>query len=173
MPRKDTPPSPPDASEPHQDVPPEFSFPLDIAALSPAGRTYALKASEAQCAGIARRLDLQQVSALTANVEVKVAAGGFISVTGHVDARVVQTCVVTLAPVTAELSESIGARYITEERAEKERTRLEKAKARGEEEVVEVEADDPPEVAKGGRIDLGEVAVVHMALALDPYPRAP
>jgi uncharacterized metal-binding protein YceD (DUF177 family) len=39
--------------------------------------------------------------------------------------------------------------------------------------VLAVHAEDPPEVAVGGRIDLGEIAVVHLALALDPYPRAP
>ena len=33
--------------------------------------------------------------------------------------------------------------------------------------------EEPPEEALDGQIDLGELAVVHLALGLDPYPRAP
>ncbi len=163
-----------DPSHAHQDIPPEFSFPIDIAAVSPAGKTYVIKASAGQREKVAHRLGLQTVNALSAKLEVKVAAGGFIKVTGEVDAEVVQTCVVSLAPVPAKISDTINARFITEERAAKEQAKLAKAKARGEEEeVVEVDFDDSEEVAKDDRIDLGEVAVVHVALALDPYPRAP
>lgn len=162
-------------SEPHQDIAPEFSFPINITSISPVGRTYTLKASAAERARVATRLDLQEIKALTATLDVKTAAGGFIKVTGQVDAEVVQTCVVSLAPVPATISDVISARFITEERAAKEKAKRAKAKARGEEEeeVVEVGKEDHPEVAKAGRIDLGEVAVVHLALALDPYPRAP
>ncbi len=160
--------------DPHQDIAPEFSFPLDVTSLAPSGKSYSIKASAAERARVAKRLDLQDIKTLTATVDVKPAAGGFIKVTGQVDAAVVQTCVVTLVPVPATVSDAISARFITEERAAKEKVKRAKAKARGdEEEIVEVDLDDPPEVAKGGRIDLGEVAVAHLALALNPYPRAP
>ena len=164
-----------ESSEPHQDIVPEFSFPIDIAGVSSAGKTYAIKASPEEREKVAKRLDLQAVNALTANLEVKAVAGGFIKVTGHVDADVVQTCVVSLGPVPAKISDVVSARFTTEEWVAKESAKRAKAKARGEEEeeIIEVDLDDPPEVARGGRIDLGEVAVVHMALGLDPYPRAP
>jgi hypothetical protein len=39
--------------------------------------------------------------------------------------------------------------------------------------IVSAETEDPPEAVTGGMIDLGETAAQQMALALDPYPRAP
>src|SRR3546814_17044110 len=33
--------------------------------------------------------------------------------------------------------------------------------------------EDPPEPFENGCIDLGEIVVQHLAVALDPYPRAP
>ena len=153
---------------------PEFSFPIEVAALPPAGRSYVLAAKPDACARVAARLGLQKVDSLTARLDVKFAPAGIIKVTGQIDAVVVQSCVVTLAPVPATVTDAVDAGFITEERTAKEKLKRAKAKARGEEEeIVEIDAEDPPETAQGGRIDLGEVAVAHLALALDPYPRAP
>jgi len=153
-------------------IEPEFSFPVEIAALPPSGRRYEIKADAEARGRVAKRLDLQKIDALSASLEITFAAGGLIKVTGRVTAEVVQTCVVTLAPVPATVMDEIAVTFISEERDAKDRARREKAKAE-EEEVVFEHDDDPPEVAVGGRIDLGEVAVVQMALALNPYPRAP
>ncbi len=151
-----------------------FSYPLDVTALSPIGRTYALQAGPDERARIAERLGLQKLEELTASIEVKVGAGGFIKVSGHVDADVVQTCGLTLAPVAAKVHDTVILTFLTEERAAREKAKRDRAKARGEEdETFELDQDAPPEVARDGRIDLGEVAVAHLALALNPYPRAP
>jgi uncharacterized metal-binding protein YceD (DUF177 family) len=42
----------------------------------------------------------------------------------------------------------------------------------GGEELVSVDEDDPPELVDEGRIDLGELVVEQLVLALNPYPRA-
>jgi uncharacterized metal-binding protein YceD (DUF177 family) len=157
---------------------PEFSFPVDVAMLPPMGRHYTITASDEERARVAARLDLQKVDELSAAFEVKPAAGGQIKVTGQVRGVVVQTCVVSLAPVPAQVSETVEAAFITEERAAKDHAKREKAKASGkaladEDEALGAEDDDPPEVAAGGRIDLGELTVAQLALGLDPYPRAP
>ena len=39
--------------------------------------------------------------------------------------------------------------------------------------IVVADADDAPEPIEGGIIDLGEAVAQQLALALDPYPRAP
>ncbi len=152
----------------------EFSYPIDVAALTTSGRAYTIKADEGARTRIAQRLNLQRVESLTAVLEVKSVAGGQIKVTGNIDAAVVQTCGVTLAPVAAQIHETVTAMFVTEDRAAREKRKREKAVARGEDiEDLVLGEDDPPEVAKHDRLDLGEVAVVHLALALDPYPRAP
>ena len=166
---------------PSEPVDPEFSFSVDVEYLPPMGRSYAIKASEEERARVAARLNLQEVETLTATFEVKF-QGGLIVATGSLEAKVTQSCVVSLAPVPAVLSETIEASYMTEERATKEQAKREKILAKKkagfkaspeDEEFIELGRQDPPEVAQGGRIDLGELAVVHLALALEPYPRAP
>jgi len=167
-------------SDEYRDVAPEFSFPIDVTSLTPTGRTYSLKASAEERERVAARLGLQEVSAFTTALEAKFIGGGMFKVTGRIKAELVQTCVVSLAPVPATIDDAVSATFITEESAEKERARREKAKARAkargteeDEEELDLSGDDPPEVARANRIDLGEVAVVHLALALNPYPRAP
>jgi uncharacterized metal-binding protein YceD (DUF177 family) len=164
------------------EVAPEFSFPVDITTLPSIGRTYTIKASPEECTLVAARLGLQSVGAINAVLEIKPAGKGLIKVTGTAKADVVQTCVVSLAPVPAQVEDEVSATFVTEERAAADVLKKERAKAKRaagkkaedpEEEVVGLGGDDPPEIARDGRIDLGEVAVVQLALALDPYPRAP
>jgi uncharacterized metal-binding protein YceD (DUF177 family) len=164
------------------EVTPEFSFPIDITTLPAIGRSYPIKASPEECALVAARLGLQSIGAIHAVLEMTPASKGMIKVTGTVEADVVQTCVVSLAPVPAHVEDAISATFVTEDRAAADALKKERAKARkspskkaeeDEEEVIGLQGDDPPEIARDGRIDLGEVAVVHLALALDPYPRAP
>ena len=153
----------------------EFSVPVDIATLPTTGRTFTIAASEEARERVAKRLDLQKVHELSATFDLKPGAGGVIQVAGEMKADVVQTCVVSLAPVPAKAADTIEVAFITEDRAARDKAKREKAKAtRKDEEIEEIlENHDPPDIAAGDRIDLGELAVVHLALALDPYPRAP
>ena len=151
---------------------PEFSFPLDVTALAPSGRVYRVTASEAERAAVAERIGVQKVDALSASFEVTPGAGGIVKVTGTAEATLTQTCVVSLAPVPASIKEMIETSFITEELAEA-KAKKRKSKDDEEEEELSPMGEDPPELAREGRIDLGELAVVHVALALDPYPRAP
>jgi uncharacterized metal-binding protein YceD (DUF177 family) len=74
---------------------------------------------------------------------------------------VTQSCVITLAPVPAKVAESFSADFADEDRRKTDELDL------------DFEADDPPEPIRNGHIDLGELAAEQLALALDPYPRAP
>jgi len=74
---------------------------------------------------------------------------------------VVQACVVSLQPVESELSGSITRTF---GRAEPD----------GDEGGwVDPEAEDSIDTLSEGQIDLGHVITEELALALDPYPRAP
>ncbi len=147
----------------------EFSFPVDIVQMPGSGRAYDIVADAEARARVATRLGVQSVESLKARFDLKPSAGGLLRVTGRVDAALTQTCVVSLAPVPASIREEISTTFTTAERAVRKAEKDEKL----EETIVFVEGDDPPEVAADGKIDLGELAVVQVALGLDPYPRAP
>ena len=149
----------------------EFSYPVEIERVPTAGGAYDLTASADALVRVAARLAVKEMKALRATFAVKTGAGGIVHVKGKVHADFVQSCVVTLAPVPAVIDEEIEASFITPDRAARN---AKKAKAEPEdEEVINLEAEDPPEVAENGRIDLGDLAVTQLALVLDPYPRAP
>lgn len=77
---------------------------------------------------------------------------------GSLGATVVQECVVTLAPVTTRIDESVRRSYLTEM----------PDLGTGE---VEMPDDDTAELLPD-EIDLGEVMLEALALALPPFPRA-
>ena len=73
-----------------------------------------------------------------------------------------QTCVVSLEPVVADITEPFVIHYAAGQPAE------------GDEEVlVALEEDESPEPLVGGAIDVGEAVTQQLVLALDPYPRKP
>jgi uncharacterized metal-binding protein YceD (DUF177 family) len=85
---------------------------------------------------------------------------GFV-VDAVLEADLVQRCVVSLEPVSARVRERLERRYVLGEVGEAE---------------VDVEVDldaEEPEPLLGPLLDLGEMAVEALALAMDPYPRAP
>lgn len=148
---------------------PEFPFSVDVTSLPQVGRAYAIKADEAQRARVAVRLGVQEISRLTASFELMPRAGGMVKVTGTVEADLTQSCVVTLGPVSATLREEVDVTFTTYPAVKTPEGKSDE----GDEELLDLGQEEPPEEALDGRIDLGELAVVHLALGLDPYPRAP
>lgn len=143
----------------------EFSFPVEVLSVPPSGRVYTITADAAARARVAERLGLQSLDKLTAQLEVTPQGTG-ATVAGHVDADVVQRCVVSLAPVPAHVREDISVKFAVPQVAKK-------PAADDEEEALFDDAEEIPEAIVDGRIDLGELAVSQIALGLDPYPRAP
>lgn len=145
-------------------TPPEFSRIQNIGTL-PSGRTsVSLAASADECKRLAARLDLIALAALAAEFELTRFAGERVLVTGTVTARVTRRCSVTLEEFSADLVEPVRAGYAPDGVDYDAPVDLAA--------LVE-ETEDPPEKLIDGRIDLGELAVQHLALALDPFPRAP
>jgi hypothetical protein len=139
----------------------EFSRPVSAESIGQRDQLHEIEATEAERAALARRFDLVSLDALRATIRLRRMSGGLIEAKGRYLAEVVQSCVVTLEPVPARLAEEFRVLYSTRP-AEQQR-----------EVIVSAETEDPPEAAVRGMIDLGEAAVQQMALALDPYPRAP
>jgi uncharacterized metal-binding protein YceD (DUF177 family) len=85
--------------------------------------------------------------------------GTGVHASGQVNARVGQTCVVTLDPMESDLNEPVNLVFspktsdVTSESAESS------------------DQDEPPEPLVGGKIDLGAIATEFLLLGVDPYPR--
>lgn len=138
----------------------EFSVWVDPEALPGEGRHVRLEPNGDERAAIAIRLGLLGLPAFEAMVHLRPRKGGGkgVVVTGSLTAKVVQACVVSLEPVDGAVSESFEAEFGPVEEA----VNLE----------LSLEDDDPVEPFEARGIDIGELAVQHLSLSLDPYPRA-
>ncbi len=141
-------------------IQPEFSRKARVADLNAAaGRSISAKATAEERAALAKRFGAVAVPRCSFAAKIVPWRDGW-RVTGVARARVTQTCVVSLAEID----------QIVEERFERCYTPDPAPMAR--EEDIDPDADDPPELL-GDSIDVGEIAAETVALALDPYPRAP
>lgn len=110
---------------------------------------------------LARLLDARSVRKMRFRGRMTRALGGGWQLAGVLGATAVQSCVVTLEPVTTRIDQEVR------------RTFLPATGAAGAAEVlVDPEEDDEIEPL-GDRIDLGLVATEALALALPAYPRKP
>ena len=134
----------------------EFSRPLALGRVGPEGRTEVLEATESERAALARRFGIPSVERLRATLRLVPEEDGAVMVRGRIDAAVVQECVVTLEPVPQQVAEDIVLRLLPTGREPSE----------GPDEPDEIETEH-------GIADLGEAVAEQLALALDPYPRAP
>jgi uncharacterized metal-binding protein YceD (DUF177 family) len=100
---------------------------------------------------------------LSAALQIAPIAGG-VRVSGRFEADVVQECVVTLAAVSARISGEVAVTVVPG---------AERGDERDDDEVdIDLDAEDV-EIIQGDTFDLGEILIEHLALAIDPYPRAP
>ncbi len=140
----------------------EFSRPFQVERLGREVKIFDLEANAAERAALAGRFRILSIDSLVARVQLSLVGGvGLVRLKGYFAADVVQACVLSLEPVPAHLEEDFELTYSTE------------AAPAGDEVVVELDDEEPPEPIVDGVIDLGEAVAEHLALALDPFPRAP
>jgi uncharacterized metal-binding protein YceD (DUF177 family) len=142
---------------------PEFSRLIPVDRIPPEGASEHIVATEQEREALAARFGLLAVQALSAQMQLEPWRRGGIKVSGRFDARVTQTCVVTLESFEEVLREDI-TRYFAGQNAP--------GPAAVTHSVESLEEDEP-DVISGGSIDLGELVAESLGLALDPYPRKP
>jgi Large ribosomal RNA subunit accumulation protein YceD len=140
---------------------PEFSRVVDRAALAALPAHRKIEANEAEREALARRFGLVALPALSAEATLTPTAAGQVRLDGTLRARVVQSCVVTLEPIAADLDESFTLYY------------AEAPAAAAHSVDLPIDDEDWPEPIVDGAIDVGEAVAQQLAIALDPYPRAP
>lgn len=108
---------------------------------------------------VARRLELLALGSLAARGVVEAAGRDAVRVRGTLVAEVTQECVVTLEPVPGRIEVPFERLFVRTGEA-------------GNTLVLDPEGPDS-EPLEGDSIDIGELVVEELALALDPWPRAP
>ncbi len=151
---------------------PEFSRPIPRERLGGQVIAEEISATPQERAALARRFRLVGFDLLRATVKIEPVDGtdgkggeGLLRLSGHLSAEVSQACVVTLEPVASRIEEDFTLLYSLEPGPT--------PAPLGAEVVVDPEAEEPPEPLGPGGLDLGEVVAQQLAVALDPYPRAP
>lgn len=144
-----------------------ISFKANVLRLPRKGMPVSIDADEKQRVALADEHDLLSVRRLRAELLVVPWKSDGIRVAGHVEAEIVQACVVTLEPVEASIREAIDAIFIPEG------SRLAKRLSDPSGEIlVDPDGPDAPELFAGDTIDVGAVAEEFFALGIDPYPRS-
>jgi uncharacterized metal-binding protein YceD (DUF177 family) len=146
---------------PHAPDNPEFARVIELRQLRDLEAfDFDIAPTPAEAEALARLLDARAVRKLRFAGRLTPVAGGGWQLDGALGATVVQTCVVTLDPVTTRIDQPVR------------RTWLPETAPRAAEIVVDPDEDDEIEPL-GDRIDLGRVATEALALALPAYPRKP
>jgi uncharacterized metal-binding protein YceD (DUF177 family) len=138
---------------------PEFSRPFDVTNLREEARQH-IEASETECTALARRLSVDGVTSLSADLLLVREMGAVIRLSGSISASVTQTCVVSLRPVENVLQIEVNRRFGPPELVDDQES--------GD---VAIDAEDPPDEITDGVIDLGEAVAELLALEIDPFPR--
>lgn len=145
-----------------------FSRPIDPASIPEGGTERHLVADEEERREIAREFGLLELSALSAELALRHWRREGVEVKGRLRAELTQSCVVTLEPVVQVIDEPFEVRLVPAG------SRLAGPEAQKHGEIaVDPTAEDPPDVYSGHFIDLGAIVEEHLALFIDPYPRAP
>lgn len=130
-----------------------------------AGRDVNVTPTADERAAIAAQLELSSVDALTVHLHAVRFRGG-IRVTGRLTGRVTQPSVVTLEPLTQDVSEPIDRIFLPG--GEKQYAGPANAEV-----FVDLEGDDVPDHFEGNEADLSDLIVETLALSVDLYPREP
>ncbi len=124
------------------------------------GERIDLVADAAECAAIARRLDLAAIDRLEAHVVLE-RDGDEVRATGRIKSALTQSCVASGDPVPARIDEPFALRFVPEPGGRPD-------------EELELGAQELDVVFHDGAgIELGAAIADTLALALDPYPRGP
>jgi hypothetical protein len=141
---------------------PDWTAPVEVAAVPETGRRLDLVADDAAREAIAKSAGLVALPRLEAGFDLTRQGSDGLRVAGRVSATVVQNCVVTLEPIESQVDEPVDLVFLPEAEP-----------ADNAVDVQALETDDPPEAIRDGVVDLGAVATEFLLLGLDPYPRRP
>jgi len=147
--------------------PDPWRVPVAVAQIPDTGLHRDIEADSATRLAVAEIGGLREVLSVQASFDVTPKSGGRFHVTGHVRARIGQTCVVTLEEIESDIDEPIDLIFAPPDQIPQMAALVDEA------EESDGDTPDPPEPIENGIIDLGRLAVDALYLGVDPYPRKP
>lgn len=137
-----------------------FSYPLMLDEMGNGTKTYQLIADAKQLKYIEEILKLDTINSFEAKISVCLNRKNHcLNISGFVDANVEHTSVISLEKFTRNYHPEFEIVYDTELTYEQ---------------LKEIEFDfddDEPEIIENGQVDLADIAMEQLALALDDFPR--
>lgn len=146
-----------------------LSHKVNAERLTTTGKVIELRPDADTRAALADFNDIVAIEDMAAELTVKRWHRDGVRVTGHVVADLVQSCAVTLEPVSQHLETDIDALFVPEG-SKLARQALEGTAG---EIVIDPDGADMPEPFEPPWLDVGHVVQEFFALAIDPFPRAP
>ena len=148
-----------------------YSIPFDLGLVPERGKELVLTPSDAERAAIAAWLNIEAMNALKATIRIIRHGENGYSYAANFDADVVQSCVVTLAPVAAHIAGEVARDFQVRPRS----TGSRRNKPTPEAQTVDISVleGDGPELLDSPILDVAAPLLEELSLALDPYPRAP
>ncbi len=137
-----------------------WSVPVAVEDIPDTGLHIEIEAPAEIRAAVAELASLRDLPQLSAAFDLTRQGAG-LHVLGLVNARVGQTCVVSLEPIESEVDEAIDLQFVP---------------GSGDALPVgsrkrELGGDETPEPIIDGKVDLGALAIEFLILGIDPYPR--
>jgi len=140
----------------------EFSRLVAADEIGRGGLVIELSANAEERAALAERFGLTALNNFRGRARLSALTDRRIRLEVTFDADVLQSCVITLEPVASHISDQFEVVYAPATDGEDEA-----------EVIIDVASEDPPEPLLEGKIDVGEMMAQHLAMLIDPYPRAP
>ena len=134
-----------------------FSKLAHIPDLSAKGGNFTLEATPDQCDAVAKRLDIPAVRSLQATLHLKPIDRG-VHLDGQLSATLERRCVASLEPLEEIIDETMQLTFSREANLKKD----------GDDFIFDHEDE---ELLEGDDLDLGDIVIQQLALAMEPYPR--
>ena len=152
----------------------EFSYAVNADDIASTPVTFTFSPNDAERAAIAKRLDIVSLNRAEAKVECTRESGHIIYVRGEFSADITQECVVTLDPIQSTIGDEFEAWFSDKDHIASFKKAQIEAKAKKEFiETPMLEEHEDPEPIEDGKIDVGELFVQYLSLAVNPYPQKP
>jgi uncharacterized metal-binding protein YceD (DUF177 family) len=137
---------------------PHFAEKVVVEHIPPEGRHIEIDASAQELEAIAKRLGVPAINRLSGVFDLRKTARG-VNLEGRLDARLTRECVASLEIFDEHVADAFTIVF-----------QRDVASAPGAE--IEI-SEDSPEPLEGEVIDLVEILIQQLSLAMDPYPRKP
>ena len=148
------------AEEAETTAPPELSVVVELAKVARNERHLSIEANSDERTAIAKRFGIPSVESLSGEVSISANAEK-ISLKGVVRATLTRECVASLEPLVEEIEDPFDLEFLRQETPAED----DEIGAAGEDWL------DQPETWSGDEIDVGEIVVQQVSLAMNPFPR--